>query len=242
MIGAGDAGRRRREQRRPFARRAPLVVGQRVVIEECIGIGRRRIGRGLEDENFACDLAGGRRMGGIVIQHRRRDARGRREAGRHAVGGDDRHRRPVGDELLDRHVGIVDVRAPVGPIVHDVVVVGDLHIVQVDGAEFLHLGDEEIGVALPASAARIGGAALRLEQVPVPRLIGRDHEGRIDPRKSRIRRGRDAGTLRPQRLPAQHGPGRDAHGPFEEASPRSAGRPLARFAHHDLPPIELRIV
>ena len=49
MIGAGDARRRRREQRRPLARRAPLVVGQRVVVQERIrstaDSGRARSGR-----------------------------------------------------------------------------------------------------------------------------------------------------------------------------------------------------
>ena len=126
MIGTRDARRRRHEQRRPFAGRTPFVVGRREVIEKRIGIRRIRIGRGLEDENLSRDLAGGRRMGGIVIQHRRGDALGRRRAGGHAVGGHDRHRRPVGDELLHRHAGIVDVGAPIRPIVHDVMVVGDL--------------------------------------------------------------------------------------------------------------------
>ena len=93
---------------------------------------------------------------------------GRREAGRHAVGGDDRHRRPVGDEFFDRDAGLVQVRASVGPVVDDVVVVGDVDVVEIDGAELLHLRDQEIGVALPARAAGVGGTALALEDVPLP--------------------------------------------------------------------------
>ncbi len=93
-------------------------------------------------------------MGGVVIQHLCGDAFGRREAGRHAVRGHHRHRRPVGDELLERHAGVVDVGAAIGPIVHDVMVVGDLDVVQIDGAKLRHLRDEEIREALPARCCR----------------------------------------------------------------------------------------
>ena len=37
------------------------------------------------------------------------------------------------------HAGVVDVSASIRPIVHDVVVVGDLDVVQVDGTKLLHL-------------------------------------------------------------------------------------------------------
>ena len=87
----------------------------------------------------------------------------RRKAGSHAVRRHDRHRRTVGDELLERHAGVVDVRSAIGPIVHDVMIVGDLDVVQVDGAELRHFRDQEIRVSLPARAARVGGTALALE-------------------------------------------------------------------------------
>ena len=76
MIGTRDARGRRREQRRPFARRTPFVVGQREVVQERIGVRRIGIWRGLEDENLARNLRIGGRMSRIVIQHRCGDALG----------------------------------------------------------------------------------------------------------------------------------------------------------------------
>ena len=188
--------RRRHPQLRPLAGRAPLVVGGRVVVEEVVVVGRRRLLLRLEDEDLAGDLRLRRRMRRVVVEHPRRDAVGRREARRHPVRGDDRHRRAVGDELLDRVRRVVPVRPPVRPVLDDVVVVGDVDVVEIDRAELGHLRDEEVGEALPADAAGVGRSALGLEQVPVERLLRREHERLVDPRL------RDLKTwLRPRSAP-----------------------------------------
>ena len=132
--------------------------------------------------------------------------------------------------------GVVDVRASIGPVVDDVVVVGDLDVVEVDGAELRHLRDEEVGEALPARAAGVGGTALGLEHVPVPRLIGRDHELRVDLGKREARPAvRRRERLGPQRSPRQDRAGGDAGGGLEEVPPRRTGCLLPRFAHRFLP-------
>src|ERR1700682_6332631 len=64
MVGTGDARRRGCKQRRPLARRAPLVVGQRVIVQKRIGVWRIWIRRGLKDQNLPCHLLSGRRLEG----------------------------------------------------------------------------------------------------------------------------------------------------------------------------------
>ena len=142
--------------------------------------------RCLEDEYFPGNLRIGGRMSRIVIQHRRGNAFGRRRAGSHAVRSHHRHRRAVRDELLDRHAGVIYVGPAIGPIVHDVMIVGNLNVVQVDGAELRHFRYQKIRVSLPACAARISWTSLALERSPVPGLIGRDHELLVDLWKSKI--------------------------------------------------------
>ena len=115
-------------------------------------------------------------MSGIVIQHGRGNALGWGKAGSHAVRRHYRHGDTVGDELLDRHSGLVNVSSAVGPIVHDVMIVGYFNVVEIDGAEFVSLRDQKIRVALPARAACIGWTALTLERCPIPRLVGRDYQ------------------------------------------------------------------
>src|SRR5262249_8319702 len=56
MIGARYARRWRHKQRRPFARRTPFVISERVVVQEEFGIWRARIGWRLEDENLSRSL------------------------------------------------------------------------------------------------------------------------------------------------------------------------------------------
>ena len=180
VIRRGDARRRRREQRRPFPGRTPLVVGEGVVVEKSVRIRRRGLRCGPTHQNLSGDLALARRMRRVVEDHPRRDAFGRREAGRHAVGRDDRHWRAVGDQLFGGLRETVHVRAPIRPIVDDVVVVRNLHIVEVDGAEFRHLRGEKFSETLPACAARIRRPALILECVPVPGLFGCDQQLPID--------------------------------------------------------------
>ena len=77
------------------------------------------------------------------------------------------------------------MRPPIGPVVDDVVIVGNLDVVEIDGAEFRHLRGQEIDEALPAGTAGIGRAALGLEDVPVERLLRREHEGLMDLRQGR---------------------------------------------------------
>jgi hypothetical protein len=72
------------------------------------------------------------------------------------------------------------MRAAIRPIVNDVVVVGNIDGVEVDGTELRHLSNEEIGEAFPAGAARIGRTAFSLERVPFEGLIGGDHELWVD--------------------------------------------------------------
>src|ERR1700732_2461436 len=92
----------------------------------------------------------------------------------------------------------------IGPIVHDVMIVGHLHVVQVDGPELLHLRDQEICVSLPARAARISWTSLVLERGPVPSLIGRDHELLVDLWKGKIViRGGRGFALGPERFSNQ---------------------------------------
>ena len=70
---------------------------------------------------------------------------------------------PSVTELLDGDAGVVDVGSPIGPVVDDVVVVGDVDVVEVDAAELRDLRDQEVGEALPARAAGVGGTALALK-------------------------------------------------------------------------------
>ena len=216
--GLGD--RRRHEQLRPLAGRAPLVVGERVVVEEVVVVGRRRLLRRLEHENFAGDLRLRGRMRRVVVEHLRRDAVGRRRSRRHAVRRDDRHRRSVGDELLDRVRRVVHVRPPVRPVLDDVVVVGDVDVVEIDRAELGQLRNQEVGVALPADAAGVGRAALGFEEVPVERLLRRHHERLVDLRERG--RGRFAGrrALGPERVAHQHRACRHAGCRLQEGAPR----------------------
>ena len=144
----------------------------------------------------------------------------RREARRHAVRGDDRHRRSVGDELLDRVRRVVHVRPPIRPVLDDVVVVGDFDVVEIDGAELRHLRDQEVGEALPPCAAGVGGTALGLEDVPVQRLLRRDHVGLVDLRKRRCGRFAGRRALGPERVAHQHRPGRDAGCRLQKSAPR----------------------
>src|SRR3954465_9282413 len=114
---------------------------------------------------------------------------------------------------------IASVCASIGPIVHNVMVVGYFDVVQVDGAKLLHLRNEEVGEALPSRTARVSRPALGLEHVPVPRLIGRDHVLRIDPRKGGIRLACDGTALGPECFSIQRRAGSDAGGSLEEATP-----------------------
>ena len=92
----------------------------------------------------------------------------------------------------------------IGPIVHDVVIVGDLDIVQIDGAKLRHFRYQEICVSLPARAARIRRTALALERSPLPGLIGRHHELLVDSWKSKIAiRGGRGFALGPKRFSNQ---------------------------------------
>ena len=167
-------------------------------------------------------------MSRIVIQHRRGDTFGRRKARSHAVRRHDRHRCTVRDELLHRHAGVIYVGPAIGPIVHDVMIVGHLNVVQVDGAELLHLRDQEICVSLPARAARISWTSLALERGPVPSLIGRDHELLVDLWKSKIAiRGGRGFALGPKRFSNQDRTGGDACS-LQEIPPGRVGC-LVRF-------------
>jgi hypothetical protein len=170
------------------------------------------------------------------MHQRRRDAFARCEPRRHAVGRHNRHRCPVRHELLHGDAGAVKMRAAVGPIVHDVVVVRNLDVVEIDGAELGHLRNEEIGEAFPARASRVSRATLALEEVPLPCPVGRDHELRIDPREREASPSRRrASALGPQRLPNQRRAGGDAGSGLEEVPPRGTGWLPARFAHGVLP-------
>jgi hypothetical protein len=180
MIRTRDVGRWRREQRRPLARRPPRVIGQCEIIEECVRIRRRRVCRRRHDENLAGDVRVRRLVRGVVQDHRRRDAIGRREAGRHPVRREDRDRRAVADEAEHARRCAVHVRVAVRPVVDDVMVVRNVDMIEIDGAEFRHAGEQEVGVALPAHAAGVGRAAGRLELVPLPRLIGCDQVAFFD--------------------------------------------------------------
>jgi hypothetical protein len=46
--------------------------------------------------------------------------------------------------------------ASIGPVVDDVVVVGDVDEVDIHGSEFRHFRQQEIGEAFPPGAARVG--------------------------------------------------------------------------------------
>src|SRR5436309_7027981 len=120
------------------------------------------------------------------------------------------------------------------PVVHDVMVVGNLDIFEIGGAEFLHLRNQKIRETFPAHAAGIRGAALAFEHVPVPRLLWRDHQRRLDPGKSRMRAslGGPSDTLCRERLPHQPRARGDSRSRLEECPP---GKTLARSAHGALP-------
>src|SRR5436190_11024555 len=119
--------------------------------------------------------------------------------------------------------------APVGPVLDDVVVVRNVDVVEIDSAELRHLRDQRISKTLPAGAARIGRTTLGLEDVPVPRLLRRDHELRIDSGggTDRSRRGTArASGLAEERSLAQHGTGGDACGSLEERASLHVGLTL----------------
>src|SRR5262249_2440746 len=124
----------------------------------------------------------------------------------------------------------MDVGPPVGPVVDNVVIVRNLDGLEIDRAELLHLRDQEIREALPAPAASIGWTALRLEHVPFPRLLGRDHAPRVDPGYRGLHR-----ALRQRWLLRQHDAGGDAGRASEEISARRTPPRLAR-APHRFPP------
>src|SRR5436189_3744767 len=124
--------------------------------------------------------------------------------------------------------------AAIRPVVHYVMVVGNLDIFEIGGAEFLHLRNQKIRETFPARAAGIGGAALAFEHVEVPSLLRRDHQRRLDPGKSRMRAGlgRPSDTLCRERLPHQPRARRDSRSRLEERPP---GKTLTRSAHGALP-------
>src|SRR5437879_10210312 len=99
-------------------------------------------------------------MRGVIVEHPCSYAVGWREAGCHAIRGHDRDRCPVADELLERDAGVVYMGTAIRPVVHDVMVVGNLDMVEIDGAEFLHLRNQKIGETFPARAAGVRGTTL----------------------------------------------------------------------------------
>ena len=156
--------------------------------------------RGLEYKYLPRNLRIDRRMSRVAIKHRRGNTFGRRKARSHAVRRHHRHRCTVGDELFQRHAGVIYVGPAIGPIIYDVMIVGDFNIVQVDGTELRHFRYQEICISLPARASRISWTTLALERSPVPGLIGRDHELLVDLWKSRIAiRGGRVFALGPKR-------------------------------------------
>src|SRR5438093_10857514 len=124
--------------------------------------------------------------------------------------------------------------AAIRPVVHDVMVVGNLDIFEIGGAEFLHLRNQKTRETFPAGAAGIRGTALAFEHVPVPGLLRRDHQLRLDPGKSRMRAGlgRPTDSLYRERLPHQPRARGDSRSRLEERPP---GKTLRRSAHGVLP-------
>ena len=233
MKGTGHAGRWTDKQWMPFARRTPFVIRQRVVVEEVVVVGGIRVFGRLADENFPSDVRVGRRMRRVVIHHLRSDAFGRRVARGHPVRGHHRYRFTVGDELLHGDAGVVHMGPAIRPVLHDVMVVGHLDVVEVDGAELRHFRDKEIRVFLPARASRIRGTALgRLQGMPPQGQFGRDHELLVDLWKSPGVGGGGRGFgLSPERRPAQDGARGDARGGLQEGPPGRNSRLAPRFAH-----------
>src|SRR5262249_14467610 len=144
----------------------------------------------------------------------------------------------IGNQLLDRDARVVHMGAAVRPVVHDVMVVGNVHIFEIGGAEFLHLRDQKIRETVPARAAGLPGAALAFEPVPVPSLLRCDHPFRLDPEKRRMRPtlGRPNDTLRRERLPHQASACGDSRSRFEERPPRKT---LTGSAHWFPPQCEV---
>src|ERR1700730_9225684 len=92
----------------------------------------------------------------------------------------------------------------IGPIFHDVMIVGHLNIVQVDGAHLRHFRYQEICESLPSCAAGPGWTALGLERSPFQGLIGCDHEFLVDLWKSKLATRRGHGfALAPKRFSNQ---------------------------------------
>src|SRR5262249_46609284 len=107
----------------------------------------------------------------------------------------------------------------------DVVVVRDFDRVKVGSAKLRHLRDQEVRESFPPRTSCVGRTTLALEHVPFQRLIGRNHERRIDfgKRKKGASRGdRRACTcvLSKQRLASQNSAGGDSCSGLKEGSPR----------------------
>ncbi len=225
---------RRHEERRPLARRAPFVVGRGVVVEEVPVERRVRLVRRLAHHDLASDLPVARRVRRVVVDHRRGEPVFRRRARRHPVRRNHRHRLAVGDELLHRLAGVVQVGRPVRPVSDDVVVVRHLDEVEVHGAHLRHALEEIVRERLPPKAPGVGRAALpRLEHVPFERELWRDHELLVDPRQfaGAPQSGRP-GRLRTERCSGEERPGRDARGRLEEVAPRGIGIPMSAGSAH----------
>ena len=88
------------------------------------------------------------------------------------------HRRSVGDQFLDRVRRVVHVRPAIRPVLDDVAVV-DFDVTRSTAP---NSGIFEMRKSVKASirAAGVGGTALGLEDVPVQRLLRRDHAGLVD--------------------------------------------------------------
>lgn len=190
--------------------------------------------RRLAHHDLARHLPVARRVRRVVEDHRRGEPFFRRRARRHPVRRDHRHGRAVGDELLDRLAGVVQVGRLVRPVFDDVVVVRHLDEVEVHGAHFRHALEEIGRERLPADAPGVGRAALPgLEHVPFERERWRDHQRRVDPRQfaGAPHSGRP-GRLRTERCSCDERSGRDACGRFEEVAPRGIGPAMSvRSAH-----------
>src|SRR5579864_331582 len=64
-------------------------------------------------------------------------------------------------------------------------IVRDLDEIEIDGAQLVHLENQEVGVSFPTRSTGIGRAATALEEVPFPRQVRRNHVRRVDLGKSR---------------------------------------------------------
>src|SRR5215467_4607854 len=122
--------------------------------------------------------------------------------------------------------------SPVGPVLDDVVVIGDLDIVKVNGTKAWHFSQQELCVRLPARAASIGWPTLSLEPIPVERLLWRDHQAWLD-----FRSAPDpdalAHPLRERAVTQKRTRGETGRGFQERASRGPTGPPVARCTHEN---------